>query len=123
MIQHTIIDVNILLPLSIQKINTNFLSYSIGCKFIQINYKNKYLLLFFKKINWNRLLSYLLFSAAIDFHSKIIPLLEAMKMCIAEKPSVAKEIAAILRAPTGWTNCRNKFACRIKYNNAIGRFI
>ncbi len=98
MIQHTIIDVNILLPLSIQKINTNFLSYSIGCKFIQINYKNKYLLLFFKKINWNRLLSYLLFSAAIDFHSKIIPLLEAMKMCIAEKPSVAKEIAAILGA-------------------------
>lgn len=44
------------------------------------------------------MLSYLLFSAAIDFHSKIIPLLEAMKMCIAEKPSVAKEIAAILGA-------------------------
>ncbi len=44
------------------------------------------------------MLSYLLFSAAINFHSKIIPLLEAMKMCIAEKPSVAKEIAAILGA-------------------------
>ncbi len=49
MIQHTIIDVNILLPLSIQKINTNFLSDLFGCKYIQINYKNKYLLLFFKK--------------------------------------------------------------------------
>ena len=37
MIQHTIIDVNILLPLSIQKINTNFLSDLFGCKSIQIN--------------------------------------------------------------------------------------
>lgn len=51
------------------------------------------------------MLSYLLFSAAIDFHSKIIPLLEAMKMCIAEKPSVAREIANIL----GATNRRDGY--------------
>lgn len=38
------------------------------------------------------------FSAAINFHSKIIPLPEGMKMCIAEKPSVAKEIAGVLGA-------------------------